>query len=91
MLKIYNEDRPDAERPELCELLNYDVLLRTKKIIQRALMPPPRFKDDFHFTHLYQEETLDSPTGRRRGKKKGGKYTQDTTISYSYKADIVIP
>lgn len=55
MLKIYNEDKPDAEGPEYCELLNYDVLFRTKKIIQRALMPPPRFKDDFYFTHLYQE------------------------------------
>jgi hypothetical protein len=31
MMRIYNEDRKDM--PEQCELLNYDVLFKTKKII----------------------------------------------------------
>jgi hypothetical protein len=52
MLKVFNEDKAD-QPAELCELLNYDVLLRTNKIIKRVLMPAPKFKDDFFFTHLY--------------------------------------
>ena len=55
---------------EFHELLNYDVLLKRNKIMRRALMDPPRFKDDFYFTHLYQDDAPESPTNlKRRGRK----------------------
>lgn len=38
-------------------VLNVDDLLMTNKIILAALLPPPKYKDDYHDTNLYQEET----------------------------------
>ena len=76
MLLSYQHDR-DLDKPQQQELLNYDVLLRTNRIIKRVLMPPPRFKDDFFFTHLYQEDQTSPKLGR--GRRKRG--TNRTTVT----------
>jgi hypothetical protein len=84
MLKVFNEDKAD-QPAELCDLLNYDVLLRTNKIIKRVLMPAPKFKDDFFFTHLYQEKEESPAKGKR--KKKAPK-PEEKAVAFNYKVDV---